>query len=81
MKNYKIKNSFVGPEGPKVRTSKTGINFMIHILISIENCLKYDDTDDFNYGCEPVPANINRFRSQKITYFLAYLLFSVGILL
>ena len=28
-KNYKIKTSYVSPEGPKARTNKTGINFMI----------------------------------------------------
>ncbi len=29
MKNYKIKNSFVSPEGAKARAYKTGIDFMI----------------------------------------------------
>ncbi len=36
MKN-KIKTSLVSTEGPKV--NKTAINFMIFILIFIENCL------------------------------------------
>ena len=39
MKNYRIKTSFVSPEGPKTRANKTGINFMIFILIFVVNCL------------------------------------------
>ena len=31
MKKYKIKTSFVSPEGPKARVEKTGIDFMIFI--------------------------------------------------
>ncbi len=37
MKNYKIKPSFVSPEGPKVFANKTGIIFLN--LILVENCL------------------------------------------
>ena len=29
-------------EGPKARANKSGIDFMIFILIFVENCLKYD---------------------------------------
>ena len=39
MKNDKIKFSFVKPEGPNAQDNKTGINFMIYISISVENCL------------------------------------------
>ena len=45
IKNYKIKNSFVRPEGPKARAYKTGINFMI--LIFVENCLNFDAIYNF----------------------------------
>ena len=31
MKNYEFKTSFVNPEWQKVRSNKTGINFMINI--------------------------------------------------
>ena len=37
MKNYKDKTSFVTPKMPKAQASKTGINFMIFILIFVEN--------------------------------------------
>ena len=36
---------------PKARANKTVINFMILILIFVENCLYYDD---FQYDWEPV---------------------------
>ncbi len=39
MKNFKIKTSFVSREGPKARADKTGINFMIFVLIFVENSL------------------------------------------
>ena len=39
MKNNKIKTSFVSPEGPKARATQTGINFMIIILMFVENCV------------------------------------------
>ena len=35
MKSYKIKPSFVSPEGPKVRTNKTGINSFLKIFSSL----------------------------------------------
>ncbi len=47
MKTYKSKTSFVGPKGPKARANKTDINFMISILICLENCLKFDAIRDF----------------------------------
>ncbi len=50
MKNYKIKMSFVRPEGPKDRTNKTGFNFIIFILIFVENCLQFDDIMIFQSG-------------------------------
>ncbi len=39
MKNYKIKIGFDTPEGPKAQANKTGIIFVISILILVENCL------------------------------------------
>ena len=36
------------PEGPKARTNKTSINFMILILIFVENCLYYDAIHEFS---------------------------------
>ena len=38
-KKYKIKTSFVRPEELKARANKTGLNFIIFILIFMENCL------------------------------------------
>ena len=35
MKKYKFKTSFVNTEGPKSRANKTGINFIIFILILV----------------------------------------------
>ena len=65
MKNYKIKTSFVSPEGSKARVYKTGINFRIFILIFVENCLKFDAIHDFSVrlrtGSNPVDCN--RFQS------------------
>ena len=37
MKNHKINTNFVSLEGPKARANKSGINFMILILIFVEN--------------------------------------------
>ena len=34
MKTYKIKTSFVSPEGPKVRANKSGITFFFNFNIS-----------------------------------------------
>ena len=39
IKDYKIKTSFVRPEGLKAWNNKTIIDFMILILIFVENCL------------------------------------------
>ena len=39
MKNYTIKTSIVSPEGPKARADKIGFNFMIFIMIFVENCM------------------------------------------
>ena len=68
MKNYKIKPSFVRPEGPKARANKTSINIMIFILIFVKNCLYSNDMNDFSVwlrrGSNPV--NINWFRSHPL---------------
>ncbi len=47
-KIYKMKASFVSPEGPKTWANITGINFMVFILISVENCLYNDSSHDFS---------------------------------
>ena len=39
--NIKIKTSILSPEGLKAQAKKTGFNFMIFILIFVENCLQY----------------------------------------
>ena len=61
----KIKTSFVIPSGPKSWANKSDINFMIFILISVENCLKYDAIHDFSVRLrtDSNPADINRFQS------------------
>ena len=46
IKKYKIKTSFVSPKWLKARAKK-GINFVIFILIFVENCLQYDAMHDF----------------------------------
>ncbi len=38
-KNYKIKNSFVSPEGPKAWFNKFGMNFNILIFKFVKNCM------------------------------------------
>ena len=64
MKNYKIETSFVSPDGPKALAYKTGINFMIFILMFVENCLSYDAIYDFLVWLIIVsdPAIISLFR-------------------
>ena len=39
MKNQKIKTNFVRPKRPKTCVNKSGVNYMIFILISEENYL------------------------------------------
>ena len=51
MKNHKIKNISVSPEGPKARSNKTFYQFYDFILIFVENYPKYD------------PADISRIRT------------------
>ena len=41
MKNFNFKTSFVSPERLKARANKTGISFMIFILISVGNTMLY----------------------------------------
>ena len=65
MKNYKFKTSFVIPEGSKTLLNKTGVNFIIFILIFMENCLYYDSIHDFSVllRTDSNPVDINQFRS------------------
>ncbi len=37
--NIYLSHRIIDPEGPKARTKKTGIDFMIRILIFVENWL------------------------------------------
>ena len=48
-----------------VLINKTGINFMIFILIFVKNCLQYYAIQDFSelLRTDSNPADINRFRS------------------
>ena len=61
---YNIKTSFVSPDGPKARSNKTGIRFMIFILIFVENCLKYVVMHDFSVWLKTGSnlADIDRLR-------------------
>ena len=56
MKNYKINSIFVGPEGPKGRSSKTGIDFIIFILLFVDNCV-LDTIHDFSVCLSTVSNN------------------------
>ena len=38
-KNYKIKTSYVNPKRTNARAKKTSVNFIISVLIFVENCL------------------------------------------
>ena len=60
MKNYKIKTSFVGPEGPDRTITK-----MVLILIFVEDFLLYDNIHDFSEWLRAgsYPVDINPFRS------------------
>jgi len=44
---------------------KTGINFMIFILIFVENCLQFDAIQDFSFWLRTDPDQVdsNQFRS------------------
>ncbi len=66
MRNHKIKTSFVSPEGPKA----VAYNFMINILISMENYLQYDAIHNFSVllRTSSNPADIDRFRSHTEKY-------------
>ncbi len=72
MKNFKIKTSFLSLEGLKAQAKKTGINFMIFILIFAENCLKFDALHDFSVWLtiDFNPADSNRFQSHTGKYII-----------
>ena len=55
MKNYKI----------KARANRTGINFIIYVLISVQNYLQFDAVHDFSvwFRTGSNPVDINRFGS------------------
>ena len=63
------KTSFVRPKGPKVRTTKTGNNFMIFIFLFKENC---DAMHEFP-GNGSNPADINWFRSHTRNSIIPYI--------
>ena len=54
MKKYKIKISFVSPEGPKAWSNMPGINFMIFILCSFIIFSNLKSYIVFQYGKELV---------------------------
>ena len=61
METYKIKTSFISPEGPKARANKTGNNIKISNLIFVENCLWFDAIHDYlvllRTGSNPADSN------------------------
>ncbi len=65
MNFFKDKNQLGELEEPKAQANKTGINFMIFILLHIENCLQYNALHDFSVWLRTDSnlADINRFRS------------------
>ena len=75
--DIKIK-SLDSPEGPKVLADKTGVYFIISILIFVEKCLEYDDKNYFSVWLRtsPNPSDINRFRSHTGKSFLEHKLIS-----
>ena len=64
MKNYKIKPVFLAPMA-QAHPNKTGFNFMIFILIFVENFLYYDAINNFSVWLRTGsnPADTNRFRN------------------
>ena len=54
MENYKIETNLLNPDGPKARNNKTGINFMIFILISWKIVYNTMLFMIFQYGWEPI---------------------------
>ena len=50
---------------PKGQANKTGVNFMIFILLFVENCLQYDTIYDFNLGSAN-SINLGRLLPQMI---------------
>ncbi len=72
---FKIRTSFVSPERPKARANQTSINFMIFILIFVENCQKFNAIHDLSVwlrtGSNPPVSN--RFLSHTGKYITDYL--------
>ena len=68
MKNYKMKTAFISAKGVKVRSNKTGIDFMIFILIFVENCLENAKHNLLKTDSDP--AEKNRLRSHTGKRFL-----------
>ena len=62
MKNYKIKTIFVSLEGQNALANQTDVNFIVLILIFVENCLYviHDFSVWLRTGSDPV--NINQFQ-------------------
>ena len=60
-----LKPVLLKTEGPMAQTNKIGVDFMISILIFVENWLLYRDIHDFSVRLRTGsnPADINRFRS------------------
>ena len=49
IKDYKIKTSFINPDLHKARANNTGINFMIFMLIFVENFCNMMNDDIHNF--------------------------------
>ncbi len=72
MKNLRLIPVFSSPKGPKARAKKTGINFMIFILIFVEivcNSMLYIHNFSVMLRAGSNPADSNRFRSHTGKYF------------
>ena len=82
MKNFKNETSCVSSEEPNALSDKTGINFMIFILIFLENCLHYGAKHDFSVWLRTGsnPADINWFQSHTGKYFSINFMYSLPLL-
>ena len=63
---------YFSPKGPKDRAYKTGINFMVFILVFVEKCLYYDTLKDFSVLMRngSNPTDINRLEALQQSNFL-----------
>ena len=83
LKIFKIKSSFVSPEGLKARVNKTCIKIMIFHCTIYRKCLSNDTIHDFSVGLRTGsnPAEMNRFCSHTENYLPSYTLSASYLLL